>query len=232
MVYIHGGGFVCGAGDIKTYSPDYLLDHDVVLVVGNYRLGVLGFFSLANAELPGNMGLKDQHLLLQWVQDNIATFGGNPRRVTLFGNSAGSASVGYHLLSKNSYQLFQRAIMQSGTPHSPWAMVNLRTSVANAVKLGNILGCALSESQDDLYEFLACMRDKDAKELTRKGNEVAQTDWGFLPNVESSLEGFIQKNPSEYKRSIGLDIPVLIGVTADEGAFYTASELYTSYLCG
>jgi bile salt-stimulated lipase len=97
MVWIHGGGFVEGSGISSQYSPDYILNQDVVLVSLNYRLGALGFLSTGDEVASGNWALKDQVLALQWVQDNIRYFGGDPDQVTLFGESAGSACV--HLLS-------------------------------------------------------------------------------------------------------------------------------------
>ena len=86
----------------------------------NYRLGLLGFLSLATEELSGNMGLLDQVMALQWVQDNIGAFGGDPRRVTIMGQSAGSFSVTYHVMSPLSQGLFQQVIGQSGSALSPF----------------------------------------------------------------------------------------------------------------
>lgn len=80
IVYIHGGGFMCGSSHRKTYSPDYFLDHDVILVTTNYRVGPLGFLSTEDANCPGNFGLKDQVMALKWIQQNIKQFGGNPNR--------------------------------------------------------------------------------------------------------------------------------------------------------
>lgn len=99
MVFFHGGGWFCGGGNTNWYSPRYLLDKDVVLVVPNYRLGPLGFLSTGDGVAPGNNALKDQTLALRWVRDNIESFGGDPNSVTIFGESAGGASVHYHLLS-------------------------------------------------------------------------------------------------------------------------------------
>ena len=79
LVWIHGGGFTAGAGDF--YRPDYLLDYELVVVSINYRLGALGFLSLDSPTLSGNQGLRDQALALEWVQNNIAAFGGDPKRV-------------------------------------------------------------------------------------------------------------------------------------------------------
>lgn len=88
------------------------MDHDIVLVSMNYRLASLGFLNTGDDIVRGNMGLKDQNLAMRFVQDNIQNFGGNRSRVTLIGESAGSASVHYHVLSPLSRELFHRAIMQ------------------------------------------------------------------------------------------------------------------------
>ncbi|XP_049808718.1 fatty acyl-CoA hydrolase precursor, medium chain-like [Schistocerca nitens] len=97
MVWIHGGGFVGGAATFYEYG--YLLDHDIVLVAINYRIGSLGFLSTGDEISPGNYGLKDQVLALRWVQENIEAFGGDPGSVTIFGESAGGASTHYLMLS-------------------------------------------------------------------------------------------------------------------------------------
>ncbi len=117
MVWIHGGGYTAGSG----YLTDGMLPtREVVLVSINYRLGPLGF--LAHPDLSaegggtsGNYGIQDQQLALQWVQDNVSAFGGDPEQVTIFGESAGGSAVGAHIWSSRSTGLFHRAIMQSGT---------------------------------------------------------------------------------------------------------------------
>lgn len=77
--------FILGHGGVSSYGPDYLLDHDIILVSGNYRLGLLGFLSTEDEHVSGNFGFKDQSLLLQWVQENIEHFGGNKDSVTIMG---------------------------------------------------------------------------------------------------------------------------------------------------
>lgn len=126
MFYIHGGGFHEGSGDDFQYGPDFLINDNVILVTSNYRLGVFGFMSLGTAEYSGNMGLKDQQLALQWINDNIESFGGDRERITLFGHSAGSASTHFHVLAPSSKGLFNRAIMMSGVALNPWAIFELR----------------------------------------------------------------------------------------------------------
>lgn len=97
MVWIHGGAFIGGSSSTTMYNPDYLLDEDVVMVSLNYRVGPLGFLSTGDRVASGNWGLKDQILALEWVQNNIRNFGGDPDQVTIFGASAGAVSV--HLLT-------------------------------------------------------------------------------------------------------------------------------------
>ena len=91
-------------------GPRALLENDVVLVEIQYRLGPLGFMCLDHPEAAGNMGMMDQALALQWVQDHIRDFGGDPDQVTIFGESAGAASVAYHMLSPMSQNNFHRYI--------------------------------------------------------------------------------------------------------------------------
>ena len=99
-----------------------------VLVTINYRLGPLGFLSMGDDVLPGNLGLWDQRLALQWVQENVGAFGGDPERVTIFGESAGAMSATMHLLSPLSAgdeePLFHRVIAQSGVATSPYCSVD------------------------------------------------------------------------------------------------------------
>lgn len=102
LVYIHGGSFAAGNCRSEWQGPQYLMDHDIVLVTIQYRLGTLGYFSTGDSFAPGNYGMKDQVEALRWVQKNIAAFGGDPSSVTISGESAGGASIGLHLLSPMS----------------------------------------------------------------------------------------------------------------------------------
>jgi para-nitrobenzyl esterase len=118
MVWIHGGSFRFGAGSLASYDGSELAKRGVIVVTINYRLGLFGTFAhpaLARSDEPGgNYGLLDAIAALHWVRDNIAGFGGDPRAVTLFGESAGGVSVGYLLASPLAKGLFHRAIMESG----------------------------------------------------------------------------------------------------------------------
>ena len=119
MVWIHGGAFIWGAGDTPWYDgTQFAKNGDVVVVTINYRLGPFGFLHLGDAfpELAGsgNLGILDQVAALEWVRDSISAFGGDPDRVTIFGESAGGASVGTLLGTPAARGLFHGAIAQSG----------------------------------------------------------------------------------------------------------------------
>src|SRR5262249_3382397 len=125
MVWIHGGALTRGAGSVAAYDGESLAKKGVVVVTINYRLGVFGF--LAHPELSresahpssGNYGLLDQIAALEWVKRNIEAFGGDPQRVTIFGESAGSWSVNALVASPLTKGLFQRAIGESGALFAP-----------------------------------------------------------------------------------------------------------------
>ncbi|CAG2057130.1 unnamed protein product [Timema podura] len=155
MVWIHGGGFTTGSGNTDLYGPDYFVHADVILVTFNYRLGALA-----------NNGLKDQVAVLQWVQQNIAQFGGDPDNVTIFGESAGSACVHYHLLSPMSKGLFHRAIAQSGSVLNPWAFIE--SSRTRAFRLGELLGC----KTDDAEELVRFLRSVPAKSIVEAQENI------------------------------------------------------------
>lgn len=174
MVYIYGGGLIMGSSKPGFLGPEFLLLNDIVLVTINYRLGALGnivknlwntqnqfltgFLSLSDPDLQvyGNMGLKDQNLALKWVQKNIKNFNGNPKNVTIFGNSAGAASVQAHILSPASKGLFDKAIIQSGSVLSYWFWGSRDNAVQLAVEAGRN-----ASSQKEALEILKILPAKD-----------------------------------------------------------------------
>lgn len=122
---IHGGGFVIGSATSDLYDPSVLVSEGkVVLVSIQYRLSIFGFLYLNSSEAPGNQGMLDQVQALTWIKENIELFGGDPKRITLFGESAGAASINHHLLSPLSRDLFNYAIMQSGSSLGFWSILN------------------------------------------------------------------------------------------------------------
>ncbi|KAK3590612.1 hypothetical protein CHS0354_018832 [Potamilus streckersoni] len=115
MVWIYGGGFISGAQDY--YSGEILGGfNEVIVVTINYRLSLFGYARSRGGNIPGNMGLWDQHFGIKWVHDNILDFGGEPARITIFGESAGAASVLYQALYPGNKGLFKNVIAESGSP--------------------------------------------------------------------------------------------------------------------
>jgi para-nitrobenzyl esterase len=112
VVWIHGGGFIAGSKDVIICDGTAFARDGVVLVAINYRLGIEGFLPIPG--IPTNLGLRDQIAALAWVRDNIATFGGDPANVTVFGESAGAVSISHLIASPLTKGLFRRAILQSG----------------------------------------------------------------------------------------------------------------------
>ena len=121
LVWIHGGAFIFGG--INIYNPEYLMEEDIVLVTIQYRLNVFGFLSTEDSVAPGNYGSLDQVAALKWVQENIAAYGGDPDQVTIFGMSAGGASVHYLTLSPLARNLYKNAISLSGSALCWWGNV-------------------------------------------------------------------------------------------------------------
>lgn len=115
MVWIPGENWFSGSGDVDFQGPDFLVEEDIVVVTLNYRLGMFGFFATETTDFSGNQGLKDQQLALEWVFENIHLFGGDTKRITVFGRGAGSVSTFLHMMAKRSEPLFKRTIQMSTT---------------------------------------------------------------------------------------------------------------------
>ncbi|KAJ8674898.1 hypothetical protein QAD02_010684 [Eretmocerus hayati] len=141
MVWIHGGSYKNGNSDRFFYGPDYLVEENVIVVTFNYRLGPLGFLNLQHKDALGNAGLKDQNLVLRWVKRNIINFGGDPDRITIFGQSAGAVAVDLHVLSDMSVGLFKQSISMSGSPLClSWGFQTAADATNSALKLATKLG--------------------------------------------------------------------------------------------
>jgi len=153
MVWIFGGGFYSGTTTLDVYNGQILAaEYDVVVVSIGYRVGALGFLCLEHPSAPCNMGLFDQLMGLQWVQRNIGAFGGDANNVTIFGESAGSVSVSLHLLSPLSRDLFQRAILQSGSANMPWATTSVKEGRLRSEELAiTYLGCPRTDDMQVGY---------------------------------------------------------------------------------
>lgn len=222
LLWIHGGGFYTGSGNSDFYGPEFFMAHDVVLVTFNYRLEVLGFLCLDNEEVPGNAGMKDQVAAMKWVKSNIAAFGGDADNITIFGCSAGAASTSYHLISKMSEGLFNKAICQSGVCLNDWSY-NLYAK-KRAFQLGKLLGKE-TENADELLEFLrnvpvSSLVNISLPTLDVKNKDIVDSIY-FGPVIEShklKIEKFIAELPSEtIKKGHVADVPIIVGYTSGEG---------------
>lgn len=166
MFYIYGGGFYNGSN--IDHPPNYLLEKDIVLVVPNYRIGALGWLSTKSENMPGNAPVSDLYVALQWVQDYIHLFGGDPKQVTIFGQSAGTTMSGSLLFSPRTPETyFQRSIQQSGSIFSSWAFT--RNPLEQAERICKAVGCSFCDNIDLLY---ACLRNVAVPKILEVTEEV------------------------------------------------------------
>lgn len=225
MIYLHGGAFVLGAGAQHEFDGRHLSEAaGVVVVTINYRLGALGFaahpaFSGEDPAYPtaGNYGLLDQIEAMRWVQRNIGALGGDPANVTLFGESAGAASVCVHLVLAESRGLFHRAIMQSA-PCTGYDLPTWETSEARGRALADALGCDL----DDLAAIRACLRAAETGDvlgaLPLRSDIIVGEGVGWSPIVDRT---FLTDQPrSLLLGHHGADVPIIVGANADEGELF------------
>ncbi|XP_058822042.1 acetylcholinesterase isoform X1 [Topomyia yanbarensis] len=218
MLWIFGGGFYSGTATLDVYDHRTLASEENVIVVSlQYRVASLGFLFLGTPEAPGNAGLFDQNLALRWVRDNIHRFGGDPARVTLFGESAGAVSVSLHLLSALSRDLFQRAILQSGSPTAPWALVSREEATLRALRLAEAVKCPHDATK--LSDTVECLRSKDP-------NVLVDNEWGtlgicefpFVPVVDGA---FLDETPQRSLASGRFKkTDILTGSNTEEGYYF------------
>jgi carboxylesterase type B len=238
MVWIHGGAFLIG--NLEYYDPSQLASHgDVIIVAIAYRLGIWGFMhSTHPSEIPGNMGLHDQARALHWIHEHITSFGGDPDRITIFGESAGGISVGFHMISHQSRHLFRRAILQSGSPLTIMA-AGIDMGPIYVEKVASLLNCPFthrkltggkySHFHEKTYE---CLRNADIdsiREAERKLVTTRQT-FGFVPTMD---DDFFPDHPLEFFRSEDPFYPnhtdIIMGHTGNEGGsflHYSLPELF------
>ena len=195
MVWIHGGAYVIGSG--SQYPGTALAARGIVLVTINYRRDAFGFLSTEDDVIPGNYGMLDQIAALKWVQNNIASFGGDPNMVTIAGESAGSSSVSLLMLSPLAKGLFHRAIMESGTSITPWATqhpANVVSPSMVARLVGAGAGCQDFVNSTSLR---SCLQHMDADKLLNISSQVSvavATGMIYLPRVET-VSGFLPDLP-------------------------------------
>ncbi|XP_065589239.1 carboxylesterase 5A-like isoform X2 [Cyrtonyx montezumae] len=202
MVWIHGGNFVFGGA--SRYDGSALSAYEnIVVVIIQYRLGLLGFFNTGDEHGRGNWAFLDQVAALRWIQENIEHFGGDPGSVTLFGVSAGSCCVFAHVLSTLSKGLFHKAILESGVLIPSNKDLHLS---ADLKKIASIFKCETSSS----LSLVNCLRNQEAMDIVFNSTEIP-----FLPLV---LDGvFLHKSPEDILAGKEFNVvPFMIGVTNNE----------------
>ncbi|KAK3858801.1 hypothetical protein Pcinc_035035 [Petrolisthes cinctipes] len=225
MVFIHGGAWVSGGA--SEYPPHVLLNHDVVLVVIQYRLGLLGFMSTEDDAAPGNLGLKDQTLALTWIQRNAHKFGGDFRRVTVFGESAGAASVHFQILSHKSIGLFQRGILQSGSALCPWSVGVAHGKVARYT--GQLFNCTGSSEDNNINDnintseaMVECLQNIPAADIVPV--YLHFVEWLLAPLVVGPrVDGkYLPEEPAFLmKEARHKRVDLMLGTNRHEGAFFS-----------
>lgn len=150
------------------YRSEWIIEKNVIYVTLNYRLGPFGFLSTQDDVIPGNNGLKDQQLAIKWIHNNIHLFGGDTDKIVISGQSAGSASCGYQLLNQANKGLFRGAILESGSPLSPWAFQrNAREIAFTATSFLNDT-IANSNNSQLLLQFLQSVDAKVLDDVAEK----------------------------------------------------------------
>nr|XP_048720893.1 LOW QUALITY PROTEIN: neuroligin-3 [Caretta caretta] len=208
MVYIHGGSYMEGTGNMIDGS--ILASYgNVIVITLNYRVGVLGFLSTGDQAAKGNYGLLDQIQALRWISENIAFFGGDPLRITVFGSGIGASCVSLLTLSHHSEGLFQRAIIQSGSALSSWA-VNYQP-VKYTSLLADKVGCNVLDTVD----MVDCLRQKSAKELVEQDIQPARYHVAFGPVIDGDV---IPDDPEILmEQGEFLNYDIMLGVNQGEG---------------
>ncbi|KAG0211961.1 hypothetical protein BGX28_007044 [Mortierella sp. GBA30] len=226
MVWIHGGGYVTGSGSTPIYEPGNLVSRGGVVVVSlNYRLSIFGQFentpAIPRSKAPGNLATRDQIAALQWVRNNIGAFGGDPRQVTIFGQSAGGYSMRALLSTPSAFGLYQNVISQSDLMGSPFVGPKFSSDNIGNQTMQN-LGCQPSD--------LACAQNKTVDEISAAQSKalsrtVNMTEYAwvpfavYLPTVDGSL---IPQDFAELVTSgrYNKKAKILWGTTRDEGGLF------------
>ena len=214
MVFFHGGGFILGSASEPYYDGEWLAHHkNIVLVTVNYRLGPFGYLYVPEHGIAGNYGLLDQIKALEWVKKNIASFGGNPDNVTVFGESSGGVSVA--LLLGLVPDLFHKAIIQSGWIYQHRYIMSAISASQQGNKLLEEIGCG---NRDDPAECLRQKPPEDILSAVYDPEMLGSGQYSFAPVLDKTV---ITDTPYNLIiKGRGKEIPLIMGVNDDEGTFF------------
>ncbi|KAM7359456.1 uncharacterized protein ACRADG_012798 [Cochliomyia hominivorax] len=192
IVLLHPGGFYALSAISTWAGPENFMDRDIVLVTLNYRLGSLGFLATGTEDAAGNMGLKDQVIALRWIQQHIEKFGGDPNSVTIWGYSAGSFSVGLHMLSSMTKGLFHKAIMMSASPLGQFKYTTHQLDLAE--KQARLLGCP----EKPIKDMIKCLKTKPVMEFVKSAPAMFEIGMNPVLNWRPVIESDCVKDNERY----------------------------------
>ncbi|XP_031626976.1 esterase B1-like [Contarinia nasturtii] len=209
LLYFHGGFFASGSGDDKGFGPDFMIEHEIILVTMNYRLGMLGFMNLGIPDYSGNMGLKDQQMTLEWIYKNIEAFGGDKNKITIGGSSAGGRSAGFHLINDESSKYFNQMLSISGTPngiynyqkgdHRCLAKIfydKCTSTISN--KMWRLFGLEKTKeppSDEELVDFLKNVDVDKITDFTRQTTNDLFSPWSPIVEKSNAKHPFLLEDP-------------------------------------
>ncbi|CAG2108106.1 unnamed protein product [Medioppia subpectinata] len=231
LVWIHGGGLIAGSSTHELTNGEALAAlGDVVVVSIQYRLHALGFLYSGTDEAPGNVGLWDQAMALQWIQDNIAHFGGDPNQVTIFGCSAGGWSVSLHVLSPISRGLFRNGIVMSGAGIVHQTGQSPQQSLQNWLKVAKAAKCGDGKQFTD--KDMECLRQIPAQELAQSYSQPEMTsDWMGIMAIVTYGDQFLPERPLDMleKKNFKKDMSLLATTCEDEGGLFLPRHVKIDY---
>ncbi|XP_028416350.1 cholinesterase-like, partial [Dendronephthya gigantea] len=220
MIYVHGGGYTRGtSGSFHGHSFVAAAGGDVILVTINYRLFDLGFLVTRDESVRGNFALFDQRLAFKWVHENIERFGGDPDKVTIFGESAGAGSTSSHFFSEDSWPYFQRSILQSGSITFPMGVVDMNYAKNMSEEFLGQVGCKNDE------KVLECLQNLSTEEIMEhyRTTEYSMTKDFMLPVLDGD---FFKKLPAKMlEEGQHKHVDLMIGVCEHEAFLWHFSNL-------
>lgn len=199
---------------------------EIVVVTLQYRLGVFGFLSSGDEHAKGNYGLKDQRMALEWLQENLEVFGGDPRAVTLMGDSGGGVSAQFHMMSPKANGLFQKAIMIGGNALCFWALERDPTKQLRELALAAGIPNANNADTSDIVRRFARMPASDLQKLTVRMYMVHDVSPVFRPTIEGPWSSaVVEEDPLvKWKRGDFEHRPFLWIASPNEQAF--SADMY------
>ncbi|KAF2811682.1 alpha/beta-hydrolase [Mytilinidion resinicola] len=222
MFWIYGGDLQYGTASMPLYDgSSFAAFQDVIVVAANYRTNIFGFpHSSEIGSTQWNVGFYDQRLALQWVQSNIAAFGGDPAKVTIFGESSGATSVDRLVTTMPNNTPFRAAIMESGTSSVTPGSASNSTDSTEWNNLASGLGCSVTPPNLGCMQKIAATNIKSAIEA-RYTNNGAYINYGFPP-IQDGVTNLVNPEAARLAGNIA-KVPVLQGTNAQEGRLFSAS---------